>query len=157
MGVNACANILGPVPNDVEDLGIIILASDSPSYIKEWLKTPSDHVVTIKRIKQAKPNVTIYYSFLVTGLSSNKDGKCKYEVSYVFKGPNGEIVFDETINTRAEEVLPVEPTFIMADPALDITLEDTDPTGIYVLESKVIDLVSNKKAMKTYEIKLVKR
>lgn len=35
--------IPGPEPKAAGNLGLVIVASDSPDYIKEWLNTPPSH------------------------------------------------------------------------------------------------------------------
>ncbi len=44
--------------------------------------------------------------------------------------------------------------FVMLDPAIDFTLEKTDPPGIYVFRAEVLDRVSNKKAMGEWRVLL---
>jgi hypothetical protein len=44
----------------------------------------------------------------------------------------------------------------MADPALGLTLENTDPSGTYRLVAIVEDLVANMKASGEYKITLIK-
>ncbi len=138
------------------DLAIIIVASETPEYIKEWMSTPSSHGVTIKRLKTAKPNQLIVSAFLVTGLSADEDGEFSYSVSYYFLDPNNKALFGERDYAKGSGTIPKNPSFIMADPALDIILEDSDPEGTYSIVAQVKDLVTGKKADCSYNIRLIK-
>jgi len=145
-----------PSPNPIGKLGVIIVASDSAKYIKEWLSTPSSHGVTIKRLKVAKPNQLIVSSFLVTGVSPNKLGNYSFSVSFYILGPNGKPIFGQRDYAKGKGKIPKTPTFIMADPAMDIVLEKSDPAGIYTIVAQVKDLVTGKQADNAYKIKFIK-
>ena len=81
-------NTPGPTAKMSGDLGLVIVASDSPDYIKKWLTTPSSHAVTIKRLKVAKPNQLIVAAFLVTGMSGNSEGNYDFSISFYVLDPN---------------------------------------------------------------------
>jgi hypothetical protein len=146
----------GPQAKSKGDLGLVIVASDSPKYIKEWVSTPSEHGVTIRRLKRAKPNQLIVSSFLVTGLSADVQGNYSFSVSFYLLGPNGKAVFGQSDYGKGSGKLPDKPVLIMADPALDIVLEQSDPPGEYSIAAKVKDLVNGNVATDTYTIELVK-
>ena len=146
----------GPKPNKAGNIGLVIVASHSPKFIKEWLSTPSQHAVTIQRLKSTKPNQLIVTAFLVTGTSPNSKGDYNFSVSYKLIDPNKKIVFGERNYAKGKSQQPPSPTFIMADPALDIILEQSDPEGVYTIIAQVTDLVSGKKANNEYQINFIK-
>jgi len=146
----------GPEAKDNGDLGIVIVASDSPGYIDKWLNTPSEHGVTIDRLKTARPNQLIVTSFLVTGLSPDKDGNFRFSVSFKLLDPSNHIVFEESDYAHGAGKLPGNPTFVMADPALDLYLEPSDPAGTWTVVATANDLVNGKSASGSYTIELVK-
>jgi len=138
------------------DLGLVIVASETPEYITEWLTTPSNHGVTIKRLKTAKPNQLIVSAFLATGLTPDNSGNFSFSVSYYFLNPKDKALFGERDFAKGSGILPKKATFIMADPALDIILEDSDPEGIYTIVAQLKDLVTGKTANCSYDIRFVK-
>ena len=146
----------GPAARKSGDLGLVIVASDTPDYIKKWLSTPSSQAVTIKRLKKAKPNQLIVTAFLVTGLSANKDGNYNFSVSFYLLDPNKKSIFGKKNYAKGMGKHPNKPMLTMADPALDIVLENNDPEGIYTIVAQVKDLVSGKKADDSYKIRFVK-
>lgn len=146
----------GPTARKPGDLGLIVVASDSPEYIKEWLTTPSSHGVTIKRLKIAKPNQLVVASFLVTGMSGNGEGSYEFSVSFYILDPNQKPIFGQRNYAKGKGKLPEKPMLTMADPALDIVLENSDPEGIYTIVGQVHDLVTGKKADDAYKIKFIK-
>jgi len=148
---------LGPEPKVLGDLGLVIVASGSPDYIKEWLNTKPSRGVTIKRLKVAQPEQLIITSFLVTGFTPDQNGNISLLVSFALLDPNGKEVFSQHHYAKVSGKAPENPSYIMADPALDIVLEKSDPEGEYTIIGIVEDLVSNKFARSSYKIKLVKK
>jgi len=146
----------GPDPNKAGELALVVVASESPDYIKEWLSTPSTHGVTIKRIRVVKPEQLIIASFLVSGMSADENGNYSFSVSMYILGPDGKPVFGERNYAKGSGKLPEKPTFVMADPALDIILEESDPEGDYSIVAQVKDSVSGAKADGLYVVKLIK-
>ena len=146
----------GPAAKAQGDLGLVIVASDSPDYIQEWLTTPSQHGVTIKRLIAAKPDQLIVSSFLVTGLSANREGNYNFSVSFYVLDPNNKPIFGQRDYAKGSGKLPNKPVLIMGDPALDLILENTDPAGNYSIVAKVKDLVSGKEADDSYSIMFTK-
>lgn len=47
------------------------------------------------------------------------------------------------------------PVIFMADPALDLILENSDPLGTYILKATVTDLTNDKNTIGSYTIDLV--
>jgi hypothetical protein len=47
--------------------------------------------------------------------------------------------------------------YVMADPALDLTLEKSDPKGLYRLEATVKDNISNESINNFYEFTLIEK
>lgn len=147
---------LGPNPNKDGDLGLVIVAAQTPEYIKEWVATPSDHAVTINRLTEAKPDQLIVTSFLVTGFTSGTDGNFRCNVSFALIGPDGKEVFGHKDYAKAKGKAPGKATFVMADPALDIVLEQSDLAGVYTIIGVVEDEISKKSARSEYKIKFTK-
>ena len=145
-----------PSPKPEGELDLIIVASGTPEYISQWLNTPASHGVTIKRLKKAKPNQLIVSSFLVSGVTPDKDGYYSFSVSFYILDPNNKPIFGKRDYAKGKGTAPVNPSFIMADPAMDIVLEDTDPAGTYSIVAQVVDLVSGKITDDTYKIEFIK-
>ncbi|MDH5354445.1 MAG: hypothetical protein OEY09_08395 [Gammaproteobacteria bacterium] len=147
----------GPEPNETGNLGLVIVASETPEYIEEWLSTPSQHGVKIKRLRVAKPNQLIVTAFLVTGTSPNTEGNYQFSVNFYLLGPDEKPIFGQRDYARGKGKHRSKPTFIMADPALDIILEPSDPDGIYTIVAQVTDIVTGKKADAYYKIKFINK
>ena len=144
-----------PSPNPQGELGIIIVASDSPDYIHEWLTTPPSHGVTIKSLRVTKPEQLIVSSFLVHGVIPNQEGHYSFSVSFYLLGPDGKPLFGARDYAKGEGEIPANSAYIMANPALDIVLEDSDPPGIYTIFAQVVDITNGKKADAIYKIKFI--
>ena len=147
---------LGPKPNKAGDLGIEIVASKTPDYIKEWISTPPKHQVMINRLKEVGPEQLIVTAFLVTGMSSDSSGNFEFSVSFYLLGPDKKPIFGQGNYAIGEGKHPDKPTFIMADPALDLILEHSDPEGTYTIVAQVTDRMNGKKADSFYEIRYIK-
>lgn len=143
-------------PKPIGDLALTIVASASPDFINQWLNTPHEKPVNIKRLKKAKPNQLIVSAFLVSGLSADSKGNYNFSVSFTLCDQNGKTMFEQKEYAKGKGVLPSYPTFIMGNPALDIIFENSDPAGLYLLTGIVTDLVNKKTAIDRYMIILEK-
>ena len=145
----------GPNPNAAGDLGLLIVASHTSEYIDEWLNTPSSHGVTIKRLKKAHSNQLIVTSFLVSGFTPDAEGNFSFSVSFSLIGPDKKVVFGQQNYATGKGKASNNPTYVMADPALDIILETSDAPGVYTIKGTVEDMVSNKKVQSEYNIEFI--
>lgn len=96
-------------------------------------------------------------SFLVTGFSPDQKGNVAVSVSFAFLDPNGKALFNERRYAEVSGKAPVKPAFIVADPSLDIVLEDSDPEGVYTIIGIAEDQVSNKAVRRSYKMKFAKK
>lgn len=148
--------VKGPSPSNAGNLSVDIVASGSPKYIEDWLTNSRSEGVTIKRLKEAKPNQLIVISFLVSGMTPNSSQNYAYSVSMYIERPDGKLLFGKKDYARGTGKSPNVASFVMADPALDLILEHSDPEGVYKVYAKVKDLVSNKTSKASYEINFSK-
>ncbi|RUO36095.1 hypothetical protein CWE13_09475 [Aliidiomarina shirensis] len=155
-GVANAEEIPGPQARPQGDLDLIIVASESDAYIREWLNTPPEQGVTIKRTRVAKPDQLLVTAFLVTGLTAGDDGRYRYSIDTYILGPDGDPIWGQRNYAGGAGVLPARPMVLMADPALDLILEQSDPEGIYTVVGQVTDLASGSKADSSYEIQFTK-
>jgi hypothetical protein len=70
-------------------------------------------------------------------------------------GPDKKEVFGQRNFAIGKGKAPKNPTFVMADPALDIVLEHSDAPGVYTIIGVVEDIVSNKKVRSEYKIQFI--
>jgi hypothetical protein len=66
--------------------------------------------------------------------------------------PNGEPLFGERDYAVGTGRFAGNSAFIMADPALDLVLEESDPPGVYTIVGLVTDLINGETADNFYEI-----
>lgn len=147
-----------PEPKPPGYLSVTVVASASAQYLSDWVDPNMKNKVSIKRIREIKVQQIAYCGFIITGLSPSPDplSSLKYSVGFKLYGPNGSLLYHEPNYTSGQFQDPKTPTYIMADPALDLTFEDSDQAGIYTIEGIVTDLITGKKATHKYEITLVK-
>ena len=148
--------IPGPKPKPVGDLNLLIVTSDSPDYLDGWLHTQSDPGVSLKSLDVAKPRQPLVTSFLVTGFTPDQNGNISTAVSFALLDPNGKALFNERHYSNVSGKAPEKLSFIMAEPALNIVLDKSDPEGVYTIIGIAEDLVNNKAVRKSYKIQYVK-
>jgi len=139
-----------------DNLTVNIVVSGTTDFIQSWLLTPSNIKPYIKGIHEVAPEQTVYAAFLIAGFKPDENGKYNFIVHWILYNPDGSIMFDQKNYARGFGNYPKKPSFIMADPALDLTLENSDPAGIYRLVATVEDLVANMSASGEYKITLAK-
>jgi len=145
-----------PEPNTAGELDLLIVASESPNQIQEWLSGSPDLRTSLQIIKTARPDEVINTSFLVTGMTSDSNGNYAVEVSFTLLDPSGKPVLSERNFAKTSGRAPSAPTFIMADPELAFTLDEFDPVGEYTIIGIVEDLINNKMARTSLRIALEK-
>jgi hypothetical protein len=143
-------------PNTTGKLQLIIGVGATPKYLEEWVSTPTSTPARVDRIKEIKPEQTAYIGFFVTGYSLDKNKNVNCAVDVTIYNPKGQVLFSlpqyAKINGSNEEN-----GFLALDPALDFTLEASDPEGTYKIEGIITDNISGKTAALTYELKLNKK
>ncbi len=140
-------------PNQPGDLQVNIVVSDSPHYIREWVHSKPKKVVRIKRLDKVRPNQVMYTAFLITGYKLNEENFMDVVIHWVFYEPNGRTMFKQDNYAHAKKRIKNNtPNFIMADPALDLELDTTDPQGVYRLVAIAEDRISKKIAKNVYKI-----
>jgi hypothetical protein len=143
-------------PNATGKLQLIIGAGASPKYLQEWVSTPASTPARVERIKECKPEQTVYIGFFVTGYSLDENMNVNCVVDVTIYKPNGQILFSVPKYAKAKGRYK-ENSFIALDAALDMTLESTDPEGTYRIEGVVTDSVSGNTTKAIYEIKFKKK
>lgn len=130
-------------------LAIEVSLSDSLEYQKKWVSTPIQEAVPLPRIKALRIGQTGYAAFVVSGLRGDTGGNFSYSVSWSLYDPNGKLVHEIKDYAKGSGRLHNKPAFYMADPALDIILESSDPAGEYVIEAMVVDKIAKKSTKNT--------
>jgi len=143
-------------PNASGKLQLIIGAGASPKFLQEWVSTHASTPARVERIKEIKPERTAYIGFFVTGysLDNNKNVNCAVDVTVY--DPNGRVLFSGPKYANVKGSYK-EKSFLALDPALDFTLEASDPEGNYRIEGIITDIISGKTAKAAYELKLNKK
>ena len=143
-------------PNPVAKLAVIVSMADSKRYLDTWVSTSPETSAPIPRLKMLKPNQVGYVGFIVTGIEGDEGGNFDYSVSWKLIGPAGKLVYEFPNYAKGEGKLHHKAAFYMADPALDIILENSDPSGDYKLEVTAVDQVSGRTASTSYSIEFNK-
>lgn len=146
----------GKVVVPKSELMVNIVASETTDFINSWLSTPFNVKPYIKEVREVIPDQTFYVAFLISGFKSDIKGHYNFIVHWTLYKPDGSIMLEQKNYARGIGIMPDKPSFIMADPALDLMLEKADPLGIYRLVAIVEDRVTNIKSESEKKIVLVK-
>ncbi|MBU1710793.1 MAG: AMIN domain-containing protein [Proteobacteria bacterium] len=138
------AETIYPEPNAAGDLMLLIVTSDSPDHVREWLQAPPDAKIGLKLLKMAKPGQEISTSFLVTGLTQDSDGNFSYVISLTLLDPSGKPMVSQPRYAKGAGKAPAQPVFVLTEPELALILDNSDPVGEYKMIGVVQDLISNK-------------
>lgn len=150
--------IPAPRPKPAGDLDVLIVVSDSPDYVDEWLKRSSfGRADTIKRLDVAQQEQLIAVSFLVSGFTADKNGEISILFSFAVLDPNGNAIFNQRHYAEVSQKAPKNPSFIKSGQDLTLTLDTSDPQGTYTIICIAEDQVKNKAARCSYKMKLVKK
>ena len=131
--------------NPPGELAVHILASDSPTFIEEWMNTPFQHPVQVRNVDQSERGRVTYVAFLVTGHSLGKDERALVDVDIRVLRPDRTIAFAESSYARVASRCP-RVGFVLADAGLDFGIGTADPLGGWTIEAVARDRVNGKRA-----------
>lgn len=133
-------------PGRPGDLKLDIVISDTPQYIEDWVRKPAAEGIHIRPVKEFAFGQSLHVAFLVTGYSLDDKSNMDVTVDHQVIGPNGTILFDEPNYSKAKGPMGPSPSFVMADPAMDLVFDEEDPEGTYRIEATVHDNVARREA-----------
>lgn len=145
-----------PEPKGAGDLDLLIVPSALPEQTQEWLDSPPTRKISLQILRTAKPDQEITTSFLVTGVTPDSSGDYVVEVSFTLLDPAGKPMYNKRRFAKTTGLAPATPAFILAEPGLDLILDESDPAGEYLIIGIVEDLTSNKIARSSSPITLEK-
>ncbi|PIQ86555.1 MAG: hypothetical protein COV74_04040 [Candidatus Omnitrophica bacterium CG11_big_fil_rev_8_21_14_0_20_45_26] len=152
------SNVLAasPVANPPGELRVVVMASDSPNFIDEWVSTPSSHDVHVKPLKEVSVEKMFHVAAIVTGYEIDASMMTNLSGDFILEDSDKTVQADEkNILIHQKKFKGNERTgFVMLDPAIDLTFTDEDKTGVYTIKIVVRDHVSGKTATGEYQITL---
>jgi len=141
-------------PNEPGRLGGYIAVGASPDFLKDWLRPGSPHVPLVKQFHIGE---TAYVGFIVTGILPNDSGQARVAVDVRIARPDGSVLFEKTGYANVVGPTNKGAGFLIADPALDLEFDSTDPLGTYSIVAIFHDAVSKKGALCEVRIELIKK
>jgi len=141
-------------PNEPGRLAGYIAVGASPDFLKDWLLPGSPHVPLVKQFHIGE---TAYVGFIATGVLPNKSGQASVTVDVRIARPDGSVLFEQTNYATVVGQKCKVAGFVIADPALDLEFDSTDPVGTYSVVAMFHDAVSNKGALCEVRIELIKK
>lgn len=142
--------------NDAGDLAVEIVVSPTKDFIHDWISKPANKAIHITRVRTIVPDQTVYAAFLVSGHRADAKQFYNFSVSWRLLKADGAVVIEQKNFADGNRLMPKRPSFVMAEPALDLTLDSTDRLGKYTLEATVEDKVAGTSSTAVYTFNLVK-
>ena len=142
--------------SDQGQLSIEIVVSPTKDFIREWSALPATKAIHVSRVRTVSRDQTVYVAFLISGFSADEKQAYNFSVSYRLLRADGSVVAEEKDYAAGNRQMPKRPAFVMANPALDLTLDSTDRYGKYTLEATVEDKAAGKSSTAAYKFDLVK-
>ena len=141
-------------PNVPGDLAVHVAISDDPRFSEKWIASAPSNAFVTSRLKEVRPGQAVHIGFLVTGHTAGADGRPDVVVSAAVRTPDGALLFDmpDCCTVRYETG---QGGFVMADPAIDIRFDGTDPLGMWKVEATAIDKLAGTAATgsSTFELR----
>ncbi len=149
------AHALEPLAVNAQgDLHITVFITDSPSFLKEWIKTPPSHALTISTITEAKYNQLVHAGFAITGFTKGPDSNVNFIVGVQVFAPDGSVLLQGEKWAVYTKAVTIDKGVIFADPFLEIEAEPNDPAGDYKISATVTDNISGKSATSSAVLKI---
>ena len=138
--------------NSQGKLEIHVVASATPDYISQWVTGPFEEDIRIKAVKEVVPEQTFYVSVIATGYGVDNDSNTNLVGDFILENPDGSIEFYETDMFSHKKPMKHRTGFVMLDPALDLTFEEEDPRGAFIIKARIKDNTSGKIVTGKYSV-----
>ncbi|MFO0389144.1 MAG: hypothetical protein ACK502_05430 [Alphaproteobacteria bacterium] len=127
--------------------------------VKIWFETKPPAAPKFTRIHTVGVNEPFHVAILIHGLKLDEQRNYKGIIDIKIIRPDGEILLSEKKYSQlagkaSDEYKEYLRTFKMVDPALVITMENTDPKGEYLIEATLHDEVSKDQIQAVYKLTL---
>jgi hypothetical protein len=132
-----------------------IVVGNSPGFIAEWLQTSPEHSPVLPVERSFVQGDTAYLAFISTGALPNEKGTGNITVDVRIAKPDGSELFFKQSYAHYTRPLSTRPSFVMCDPALDLTFDTSDSPGLYTVTAIFHDLVAHKAAIVEIKLELV--
>lgn len=141
-------------PRPAGELVGYIAVGTSPDFLGQWFQTPPERGPTLPLVKQFAVGDTAYVAFVLTGALPDQRGRADVTVDVRIAKPDGSVLFSQEAYARYDKLATTRPAFVMADPALDVGFDASDPLGEYSLVAIFHDKVAQKAALVELRITL---
>ncbi len=148
------SNVFALEPNEPGELEAYIVVSDTPDFIDEWMSTPFEKDIHMKRIKEVRYEQMFHIAVLVTGFVVNRNSRTDITADFILENPNRTIQFNEKDMFTHGRKMHNLTGFLMLDPAIDLAFEETDKPGKYTIKVKVTDRELEKTVKEKYIVVL---
>lgn len=125
-------------PNPAGELAVHVAISDDPEFSKKWIATAPSKSFVVSRIQKIRPHHTAYIAFLVSGHTVGPDGRPDVTINATIRKPNGSLFADMAGCCSVRYVTGMG-GFVMADPAIDLSFDATDPVGLWRIDATASD------------------
>jgi hypothetical protein len=145
--------------NDISPQGqlqVIVIAPGSHDFVKEWEGSSYGHAPHIDSVKEVKRGQMFSVAIIVSGFSTDSNGQTDLEGDFIFINPDGKETDNNKNTFRHKSDMKVRSGgFVMLEPLLDMTLDETDMLGAYTIKAVVRDKVLKTAGAGEYKINLV--
>ena len=108
------------------ELSVQVAISDDPQFSQKWIASAPSSEFMISRLNEVYPGQAAYIGFLISGHTARPDDRPDVVVSAIVRTPDGTVLFN-----MADGCAVRYPTgtggFVIADPAIEIRFDETDP------------------------------
>ncbi len=141
--ISVCSFALEEKPQ--EELRAIVVVSDSADFVKEWFASNYHYAPRVDSIREAQRNRAFHVAVIVSGYGIDDSGKVDLSGTCSLIGPDGKALFEDVGALKIKSDKGVLPgSFLMFEETFDITLEDADPLGDYLVKAVIEDKVLGK-------------
>ena len=133
-------------------LQVLIAVSDSPDYIDQWARTSPGKKVAIPQVQEIDLGQPAYVAFIVTGYTLSEHRTPDLEVDVTILQRDGEVFFEQDSYATVKGGPAPPRGLLMADPTLEMDLQEDDLPGTYAITAVVRDKISGKKAQSGFAL-----
>jgi hypothetical protein len=138
----ACA---APEPATQANLAVRVVVSETNDFIGEWERAPAGQPPQFTSVEHGRRGDDLSVGFFVTGFAVDDGGRVSLRLDFEAFDPTGAVTLAEDGFAVYDGPPPPGRRWLLLQGGLTWSIEESDPTGDWILEMEVTDLVSGER------------
>lgn len=148
--------VLLPALARAQTLEANVIVREDVKFFEKWSENPLA-ALPDDQVRETPINRRFYFAFAAKGFALDAEEKCRLYADFTLRRPDGKVEMKHENWPKLEVKLLPENRhqWIMLMPGIDLSFEEGDPPGVWLLEATIRDEIGGRSAKLTRELKLI--